>query len=91
MISQADVIKEVSKRTGYRKVDIKAVLECFEEVVLDYVKELEEVKIFNGLTLRGEHKNARTVWNPAKLDYQERRAGTIVKARITNALRKKFF
>ena len=51
MISQADVIKEVSKRTGYRKVDIKAVMECFEE----------------------------------------RRAGTIVKARITNALRKKFF
>lgn len=64
MVNQNEFVKLVATATGYTQKDVKAVLDAAQTVAYEAMAKEEEVKIFNGLTLSGVHKDACVKRNP---------------------------
>lgn len=91
MISQKELIRDISDYTGYKQSDIKEVLDGYETCIMHYVAQGEEVKLFTGLSLRGVQKDAMMVRNPVTDENVWVPARTTVKAACTQSLRRKFW
>lgn len=63
-MNKTEFVKAVATATGYTQKDVKAVLEAAQEVAYGAMAKEEDVKIFDGLTLVGVHKDATTARNP---------------------------
>lgn len=63
-MNKTEFVKAVATATGYTQKDVKAVFEAAQEVAYGAMAKEEEVKIFDGLTLVGVHKDATTARNP---------------------------
>lgn len=63
-MTKKEMIREIATVTGFKQVDIGAVVEAMENITINQVKNRDELKIFNGLTLYGSCKEANTARNP---------------------------
>ena len=63
-MNRADYVKAIAQETGYTQKDVKAVLEVAEKVAYAEMAQKGEVKVFNGLTLIGQFKEACVKRNP---------------------------
>ena len=64
-MNRAEYIRKISGECGFTQKDIKEVLEAAEKVAYAEMAKKEEVKVFNGLTLVGQFKEACEKRNPA--------------------------
>lgn len=63
-MNRAEFVKAIATETGYTQKDVKAVLEAAQKVAYAAMAKNEEVAIFEGLKLVGQHKDATTARNP---------------------------
>lgn len=63
-MNKTDYVKAVATATGFTQKDVKAVLDAAQAVAYETMAKEEEVKVFDGLTLIGQHKDATTARNP---------------------------
>ena len=63
-MNKTELIREVANVTGMTQKDIKAVLEATQAVAYAAMAQQEEVKLFDGLTIVGVHKDATTARSP---------------------------
>ena len=63
-MTKLEFVKAVAEKLGYTQKSIKEVLDVMQEVAYEGMAQEEEVKIFDGVTLIGVHKEARTARNP---------------------------
>ena len=64
MMNRNDYVKAIATETGFTQKDVKAVLDAAETVAYAEMAQKGEVKIFNGLTLVGQFKEACIKRNP---------------------------
>lgn len=64
MMNRNDYVKAIATETGFTQKDVKAVLEAAQVVAYEAMAKEEEVKVFDGLTLVGVHKDACVKRNP---------------------------
>jgi DNA-binding protein HU-beta len=64
MVSKKEIYVEVAQRTGITQKDAKVILDTMEDVVVEKMKQLEDVKVFNGVILSGVVKAAHEGRNP---------------------------
>lgn len=82
MVNQNEFVKLIAGATGYTQKDVKAVLDAAQTVAYDVMAKEDEVKIFNGLTLVGVHKDATTARNPMTGDAVDVPSKTAPKAKF---------
>lgn len=63
-MNRNDYVKAIATETGFTQKDVKAVLDAGEKVAYTEMAQKGEVKIFNGLTLVGQFKEACIKRNP---------------------------
>ena len=63
-MNKAELIKAISAEMGKTQKEIKEVLEATQKVVYEEMANEGEVKLFDGLTLVGVHKDATVARNP---------------------------
>ena len=63
-MNRTDYVKAVATEVGFTQKDVKAVLEAAQKVAYEVMAKEEEVAIFEGLKLVGQHKDATTARNP---------------------------
>ena len=63
-MNRTELVREIASKCGYTQKDVKAVLEAAQEIAYTAMAKEEEVKLFEGLTLVGQHKDATTARNP---------------------------
>jgi DNA-binding protein HU-beta len=81
-MNKTEFVKAIATETGFTQKDVKAVLEAAQTVAYDAMAKEEEVKVFDGLTLVGQHKDATTARNPMTGDTVDVPAKTVPKARF---------
>ena len=81
-MNRTEFIKAVAEQVEMTQKAVKEVLEVMQEVAYGEMAKCEEVKIFDGLTLLGVHKDACQKRNPA--------TGEIVDVPAKNAPKAKF-
>lgn len=64
-MNKTEFIKAVAAETGATQKAVKEMLEAAQNVAYAEMAKCEEVKIFDGLTLEGVHKDACVKRNPA--------------------------
>ena len=80
-MNRVDYVKAIATATGYTQKDVKAVLDAAQTVAFEAMAKEEEVKVFDGLTLVGVHKDATTARNPMTGDTVDVPAKTVPKAK----------
>ena len=63
-MNRNDYVKAIATETGFTQKDVKAVLDAAEKVAYAEMAQKGEVKIFSGLTLIGQFKEACVKRNP---------------------------
>lgn len=63
-MNRTEFVKAVAEKAEVTQKTVKEMLEVMQEVVFEEMKEQGEVKLFDGVTLIGEFKEARTARNP---------------------------
>ena len=63
-MNKVEFVKAVATATGYTQKDVKAVIDAAQTVAYEAMAKEEEVKVFDGLTLVGVHKDATIARNP---------------------------
>ena len=63
-----EMLVEISGKTGFSQKDIKTVIDAMGDVIIDCVKNCDEVKVMNGLTFCGVMKDAHEGRNPSTGD-----------------------
>jgi nucleoid DNA-binding protein len=48
------LVRELSKRTNYAKSNIRVVLQCLEDIIIDEVSKGEEVRFMKGASIYGK-------------------------------------
>lgn len=84
-MNRTEYVKAVAEATGRTQKDIKEVLEAMQEVAYAEMAKCEEVKIFDGTTLVGVQKEARTARNPLTGETVEVAAKVAPKAKFGTA------
>lgn len=63
-MNRVEFVKAIATETGYTQKDVKAVIDVAQKVAYEAMAKEEEVKVFDGLTLVGVHKDACVKRNP---------------------------
>ena len=63
-MNRTEFVKAVAEKAEMTQKSVKEVLEVMQEVTFEEMAEQGEVKLFDGVTLIGEFKEARTARNP---------------------------
>ena len=80
-MTRTEFVKAVAEKTEMTQKAVKEVLEVMQEIAYAEMAKCEEVKIFDGLTLTGVHKEARVARNPLTGESVEVAAKTAPKAK----------
>lgn len=78
-LNRSDLIAAVAERVGCPQSESKALFEAIEGVILDAVRDGQEVRWTDLLKLRVEHKPAREARNPANGQTVQVAAKNVVK------------
>lgn len=84
-MNRTEFVKAVATVTGYTQKEVKAVIEAAQTVAYEAMAKKEEVKLFDGLTLVGVHKDATTARNPMTGEEIQVPAKTVPKAKFGKA------
>ena len=84
-MNRTEFVKAVAEATTKTQKEIKEVLEAMQTVAYAEMAKCEEVKIFDGLTLVGVHKDACQKRNPATGAMVDVAAKTAPKAKFGTA------
>lgn len=84
-MTRSEFVKAVAEKAGMTQKATKEVLDVMQEVAYAEMANEEEVKIFDGVTLAGVHKDARTARNPLTGETVEVAAKTAPKAKFGKA------
>ena len=87
MINYKDFIKQISKTTGYSQKNIQEILDNAEAVLIDDLKNDEEVKILKTISIvpsQREEKEMRNPYNGEKIMVPAKRT---IKAKISQTLK----
>ncbi len=60
-MTKNEFITAISEKTGYTKKDIRVVVDAMKDIVYSEVTKCHEVKIFDGVTIMGQMKQAAYV------------------------------
>ena len=63
-MNRVETIKAISELTGESQKRTKEILEAVQTVVFEAMKAEDEVKLFDGVTFIGKHKDSRIARNP---------------------------
>jgi nucleoid DNA-binding protein len=63
-MNRTEYVKAIATATGYTQKDVKAVLDSAQTIAYEVMAKEDEIKVFDGLTLVGVHKDATTARNP---------------------------
>lgn len=63
-LNQSDLLAEISDRTGYTRKELKFIFDVFKDLMYDHMRKNDTVRIFNGLTFKGERREGRKLKNP---------------------------
>ena len=81
-MTKAEFIKEVAAQAELTQKSVRELLDVMQDVVFDTMKQGEEVKLFDSVTLIGNEVEERTARNP--------RTGESVEVDAKNAVKCKF-
>ena len=81
-MNRTEYVKAVATATGFTQKDVKAVLDAAQTVAYATMAKEEEVKVFEGLTLVGVHKDACEKRNPLNGETVKVAAKTAPKAKF---------
>jgi DNA-binding protein HU-beta len=81
-MNRTEYVKAIATVTGYTQKDVKAVLDAAQTVAYEAMAKEEEVKVFDGLTLSGVHKDACVKRNPLTGEDVQVAAKTAPKAKF---------
>lgn len=84
-MNRTEFVKAVAEATTKTQKEIKEVLDAMQTVAYAEMANCEEVKIFDGLTLVGVHKEATTARNPQTGATVEVPAKNVPKAKFGKA------
>lgn len=63
-MNKVELIKNVAKETGFTQKDVREVLEAVQDVTFNALRDQDEVKILDGVTLCSVHRGEREGRNP---------------------------
>ena len=63
-MNRVELVRDLAKRSGYVQADVTTVLDALESIIVEQVHAGEEVKLFQGVTFKGEHKPEHEARNP---------------------------
>lgn len=63
-MNKTELVKELSVKIGETQKRSKEILDALQEIVFAEMAKESEVKLFDGVTLMGVHKDATTARNP---------------------------
>ena len=81
-MNRTEYVKAVAEATGRTQKEIKEILDVEQTIAYAEMAKGEEVKIFEGTTLMGVKKDARTARNPLTGETVEVAAKTAPKAKF---------
>lgn len=84
-MTRTEFIKAVAEQAEMTQKAVKEVLEVMQEVVFTEMANEGEVKVFDGITLMGVHKDARVARNPLTGENIEVAAKTAPKCKFGKA------
>jgi hypothetical protein len=86
-ISNDDLIREIRDRTGYTLGELKFIIGTMKDLVYDHVRKCDEVKLFEGLGIRGDRLGERMVRNPKENCMQRSEPITRIKVLVSRSFR----
>lgn len=87
MINYKDFIKQISKATGYSQKNIQEVLDNAESVLIENIKNDEEVKILKTISIVPTQKGEKEARNPFTGETIVVPAKRTIKAKISKNLK----
>jgi len=84
-MNKVEFVKAVAEKAEMTQKAVKEVIDVMQEVAYAEMAKCEEVKIFDGLTLSGVHKEAREARNPIDGSTVEVPAKNVPKAKFGKA------
>lgn len=86
-MNKTELIKEFAKATETRQTDAKVALEKLQEVVFEALKNKEEVKVFDGVTLYSVYKEAHEARDPRTGDTIQVAGKYVPKVKLGKAIK----
>lgn len=77
--NQAKLIGEMYHKTGFTPSELKYVFEALEEIIVDHVRNHDEIKLFNGFSIIGVERKDRICIMPDKTKVP---TGTLTSAKL---------
>ncbi|MBA2279712.1 MAG: HU family DNA-binding protein [Actinomycetota bacterium] len=81
-MNKAELIDSIAQRSGQSKDAVNAVLDAFEDVVVDSVKSGDKITLPGFLIFEKGHRAARTGKNPQTGEALEIKASDVAKVKI---------
>ena len=86
-MNRTEFVKAVAEKAEMTQKAVKEMLEVMQEVTFEEMANCEEVKLFDGVTLVGVQKEARTARNPLTGETIEVDAKVAPKAKFGKAIK----
>lgn len=86
-ISNADFIRSLANKTGYRQKDVKEVLEAAQEELIENMKEGNATKVFSWLTIEPVDKAESVARNPRTGEQVTVPARRVAKAKFSSVVK----
>ena len=64
MINRKDLYKEVSVKSGFASTNVNEVLDILNDVLIEHLKNYEEVRLFDGVTFTPTRVEEKTMYVP---------------------------
>ena len=64
MVNRKDLYKEVAVRSGFASTNVNEVLNILNDVLVEHLKNLEEVRLFDGVTFVPSHVEEKIKYVP---------------------------
>lgn len=81
-MNRTEMIREIATKVGKTQKEVKEVVEAMQEVVFAEMAAEGEVKVMDGITLMGVHKDATTARNPQTGEAVEVQEKTVPKCKF---------
>ena len=89
MINKVDLYKEIAAKTGFAWTNVKEVMDVMSDIVVEHLKNLEEVKIFEGVSIAPTFVEEKKQYVPLLKEERIIPAHINVKGKFTYTFKKK--
>ena len=88
-MSRKELVKALAKRSGKTQSDIDHIFSCFEDMLVDLIRDGESSKLFTGFTLESVRSNGRKHFNLQKNAWEQSSPSIQCKLRTTQNFRER--